>query len=97
MFFTVVTTHIHVMLASPLYIYSNLSGAVQSKPHQPNKAEVAQFYVSRARYSPVSGGGSGQGTSGHGLGFGSSAPRWPQQQSRGILTHTTHVTPPTVE
>ncbi|XP_064383441.1 serine/threonine-protein kinase dyf-5-like [Halichondria panicea] len=61
---------------------TNLSGAVQSKPHQPNKAEVAQFYVSRARYSPVSGGGSGQGTSGHGLGFGSSAPRWPQQQSR---------------
>lgn len=73
------------MFASPLY--SNLSGAVRSKPHQPNKAEVAQFYVSRARYSPVSGGGSGKGTSGNGLGFGSSAPRWP---SGGIPTHTTH-------
>ena len=59
-----------------------MPGVHGNRAHHLGKAEAANYYVSRARYSPLSGGGRNRSGDNR-VGFGSGVPRWPQQQSRG--------------
>ena len=63
--------------------FAVVSGSKGHRSRHPSKVEATNYYMSRARYSPLSSGrskdngSSSRGPSGK-VAFGSSAPRWPQ-------------------
>lgn len=72
---------IHVYMPTLLRFEVTVSGFKGSRSRHPSKVEPSNYYMSRARYSPLSTGRSKGNTSDGPNGriaFGSSAPRWPQ-------------------
>ena len=59
-----------------------VSGTKGPRSRHPSKVEASNYYMSRARYSPLSSGRSKDNSGSRGpsgkVAFGSGAPRWPQ-------------------